>query len=87
MSADTTTPEQRDYFHTLRYLVAEAERPPDAATMRQELSRLYRRARREAKLQRLPFDAWVERQEQLPIELMDRQFIPAPDDLRMAADA
>jgi len=40
MDEDTTTAEQRAYFHTLRYLIAEAERPRKSPAMKSELSRL-----------------------------------------------
>ncbi len=86
MTDDRTTPTQRAYYHTLRYLNAEAERPRDSAEMRTELRRLYTKARHVAKLRRVPWDEWQEEQERLLIALMDEQCIPVPEDLRMATD-
>lgn len=87
MDADTTTVDQRAYFHTLRFLVAEAERPRDGVEMKQVLYRLYGEARRKAKLKRVSWEQWQVRQEQFLIDLMDEQCVPVPEDLRMAADA
>lgn len=87
MGDDTTTVEQRAYFHTLRFLIAEAERPRDVAVMKVELTKLYQQARRVARLKFVPWDVWQAQQEQTLIDLMDEQCIPVPEDLRMAADA
>lgn len=85
--ADSTSAEQRAYFHTLRFLIAEAERPCDVAAMKVELTKLYHQARRTAGLKFVPWDIWQAQQEQALIDLMDEQCIPVPEDLRMAADA
>jgi len=88
---DTTTSSQRAYFHTLRYLISEAERPTDADVMRPELRRLYTRARKAAKLKRVSWDEWQARQEQLLLDLLDEQSIDVPpavrEDLLMAIES
>lgn len=87
LEEDTTTSEQRAYFHSLAFMVAEAERPQSAAEMRTVLKVMYGRARRVAKLKFMPWDDWQAEQERLLIALMDEQCIPVPEDLRMATEA
>lgn len=87
MNDDTTTAEQRAYFHTLRFLIAEAERPRTSGAMKVELTKLYHQTRRVARLKSVPWDVWQANQEQALIDLMDEQCIPVPEDLRMAANA
>lgn len=55
---DTTTPQQRAYWHALHCLIAEAERPADGAEMTQALKVLYGEARERAKLRRQPYNDW-----------------------------
>jgi len=86
MTDDSTTAEQRAYYHTLRYLIAEAKRPRESVAMRTELRKQRGKARRVAKLRQVPWDEWQVKQEQLLVALMDEQCIPVPEDLRMATD-
>lgn len=55
---DTTTSEQRAYWHVMHDMLAEAKRPTDSAEMREALAALRKQVNREAKSQKVPFEQW-----------------------------
>lgn len=55
---DATTAEQRDYYHVLHCMIAEAQRPTTQDGMKAELFRLRRKANRRARHLQVPFDQW-----------------------------
>ncbi len=52
---DTTTAEQRAYWHVMHDMLAEAKRPTDNAEMRKALLTLRKQVNREARSQKVPY--------------------------------
>lgn len=79
---DTTTPDQRAYWHVMHDMIAEAKRPKDAAEMRTALEALRKQVNREAKSQKVPFDEWHDEVARRLKRLMHAMCLPLP---RLAA--
>lgn len=82
MSDDTTTPEQRAYWHVMHDMLAEAKRPRDNVEMREALNALRKQVNREAKSQMVPFDEWHDEVARRLKRLMHAMCLPLP---RLAA--
>lgn len=75
---DTTTPDQRAYWHVMHDMLAEAKRPTDRAEMNVALTALRKQVNREAKSQKVPFDEWHDEVARRLKRLMHALCLPLP---------
>ncbi len=75
---DTTTAEQRAYWHVMHDMLAEAKRPTDVAEMREALKVLRRQVNRAAKSQQVPYEEWHDEVARRLKRLMRGMCLPLP---------
>lgn len=75
---DTTTSEQRAYWHVMHDMLAEAKRPTDNAEMREALTVLRRQVNREAKSQKVSPREWHDEVARRLKRLMYGMCLPLP---------
>ncbi len=83
---ENATPDQWAYYHAMRHQIAEAKRPRTASAMSTELSRLYPKALRAAKLRGMSHGEWHDEQLRLLVAFAGLDSIPIPEDPPMVAD-
>jgi len=75
---DTTTADQRSYWHVMHCMLAEAKRPATGAEMRDALRDLRREAGREAKHLQVPYEDWHDEVALRLRRLMQAMCLPLP---------
>lgn len=78
MADDTTTSEQRAYWHVMHDMLAEAKRPTELAEMSEALLALRKQVNREAKSQRVPYEQWHDEVARRLKRLMYGMCLPLP---------